>query len=373
MKSAGIPLLKTMKPLIILVVLISVGAFFYQDKAFPKIQTKFYSLLISIRQASPALDVPEQVFYKEIDGYNLYVEKKDHDTGMLYDVLIYDVGNGFNDMTAIVCDSAEMSMTEDKTMLIFTMHNGQQFRNFTEGEVNPRQKKEFVPYSRENFTKKTMMVPYDANFNRMDEEVIEGSSTSNYVSKNLAQLGVSIDSMKTILDSVNIVDRETMKNYSYFAFRNGYPAEEKDSLIALAPRSGVVVPMPDTLLQTKPLNEQFAILNSAFMKADNNSNEFLFRSINKTTTRKTLNRHWIEWHRKFTMPFTCLIFFFIGAPLGSIVRKGGLGTPIVISVILFIIYYILDNVGYKMTRDGVWAHWFGMWFSSFILLPMGSS
>jgi len=93
------------------------------------------------------------------------------------------------DMTAIVCDSAEMSMTEDKTMLIFTMHNGQQFRNFTEGEVNPRQKKEFVPYSRENFTKKTMMVPYDANFNRMDEEVIEGSSTSNYVSKNLAQLG----------------------------------------------------------------------------------------------------------------------------------------------------------------------------------------
>ena len=215
------------------------------------------------------------------------------------------------------------------------------------------------------------MVPYDANFNRMDEEVIEGSSTSNYVSKNLAQLGVSIDSMKTILDSVNIVDRETMKNYSYFAFRNGYPAEEKDSLIALAPRSGVVVPMPDTLLQTKPLNEQFAILNSAFMKADNNSNEFLFRSINKTTTRKTLNRHWIEWHRKFTMPFTCLIFFFIGAPLGSIVRKGGLGTPIVISVILFIIYYILDNVGYKMTRDGVWAHWFGMWFSSFILLPMG--
>ncbi len=370
-KSAGIPLLRTMKPLIILVLLISVGAFFYQDKALPKVQTRFYSLLISIRQASPALDVPEQVFYKEIDGYNLYVEKKDHETGMLYDVLIYDVGSEFRDMTAIVCDSAEMSMTEDKTMLIFTMHHGQQFRNFTEGEINPRQKKEFIPYSRENFTTKTMMVEYDANFNRMDEEVIEGSSTSNYVSKNLAQLGVSIDSMRTILDSVNIVDRKTMKNYSYFAFRNGYPTEERDSLIAVAPHSGVVVPLPDTLLQSKPLSEQFAILNSASMKADNNSNEFLFRSVNKTTTRKTLNRHWIEWHRKFTMPFTCLIFFFIGAPLGSIVRKGGLGTPIVISVILFIIYYILDNVGYKMTRDGVWAHWFGMWFSSFILLPMG--
>jgi lipopolysaccharide export system permease protein len=348
-----------------------VGAFFYQDKALPKIQTKFYSLLISIRQASPALDVPEQVFYKEIDGYNLYVEEKDHETGMLYDVLIYDVGSGFNDMTAIVCDSAEMSMTEDKTMLIFTMHHGQQFRNFTEGEVNPRRRKEFVPYSRENFTMKTMMVAYDANFNRMDEEVIEGSSTSNYVSKNLAQLGASIDSMRTILDSVNIVDRKTMKNYSYLSFRNTYPEEERDSLIASAISAEVEVPLPDTLVQSKPLHEQSSILNSAFMKADNNSNEFLFRSINKTTTRKTINRHWIEWHRKFTIPFTCLIFFFIGAPLGSIVRKGGLGTPIVISVILFIIYYILDNVGYKMTRDGVWAHWFGMWFSSFILLPMG--
>jgi lipopolysaccharide export system permease protein len=113
------------------------------------------------------------------------------------------------------------------------------------------------------------------------------------------------------------------------------------------------------------------IMQNAFMKADNNSNEFLFKSLNKTTTQKTINRHWVEWHRKFTIPFTCLIFFFIGAPLGSIVRKGGLGTPIVISVILFIIYYIVDNVGFKMTRDGVWEHWFGMWFSAIVLLPIG--
>ncbi len=97
----------------------------------------------------------------------------------------------------------------------------------------------------------------------------------------------------------------------------------------------------------------------------------MFRSMSKTSTQRIINRHWIEWHRKFTLPFACLVFFFIGAPLGSIVRKGGLGMPIVISVILFIIYYILDNVGYKMARDGVWAHWMGMWFSSMVLLPLG--
>ena len=369
-KSAGIPLLRIMKPLIVLVFLISVGAFFFQNNAIPKIQTKFYSLLISIRQASPELDVPESVFYKEIEGYNLYVERKDQKTGMLYDVLIYDVASGFNNMAVIVCDSAEMNSTEDKTMLIFTMYSGQQFQNFKQG-TGSRSQVDFVPYARENFDVKTMMIPYDANFNRMGEEVIEGSSTSNYVSKNLTELGVSIDSMTMIMDSVNILDRKMMKNYSYLTFRNSYPVEKKDSLIAAAIPADVIIPQPDTLLQSKELQEQSEILQSAFSKADNNGNEFLFRSLNKTTTQKTINRHWVEWHRKFTIPFTCLIFFFIGAPLGSIVRKGGLGTPIVISVVLFIIYYIVDNVGYKMTRDGVWEHWFGMWFSSFILLPIG--
>ncbi len=369
-KSAGIPLLKTMKPLIILIAFISVGAFFFQNNALPRIQTKFYSLLISIRQASPELDVPEGVFYKEIDGYNLYVGKKNRETGMLYDVMIYEVASGFNNMAVIVCDSARMSMTEDKTMILFTMYSGQQFQNFTEGSSSAY-RGDFVPYARENFDTKTMMISYDANFNRMGEDVIEGSSTSNYVSKNLTELGLSIDSMTVILDSVNVVDRKLMKSYSHLSFRNSYPAQQKDSLILAGHNAEVEVPRPDTLLLSMELNKQSTILQNAFQKAENNSNEFLFRSLNKTTTRKTINRHWVEWHRKFTIPFTCLLFFFIGAPLGSIVRKGGLGTPIVISVILFIIYYIVDNVGYKMTRDGVWVHWFGMWFSALILLPIG--
>ena len=369
-KSAGLPLLKIMKPLIFFILFISVGAFFFQNNALPVIQTKFYTLLISIRQASPELDIPEGVFYKEIDGYNIYVEEKNQDTGMLYDVLIYDLASGFNNMAVIICDSAEMNMTDDKTMLIFTMYNGQQFQNYNKGN-NVRYDQDFVPYSRESFDSKTMMVSYDANFERMDEGVIEGSSTSSYVSKNLSQLGVSIDSMRTIMDSVNLVDRRMMKNYSFMSFRNSYPAEKRDSIVGLSSFADVAVPSPDTLLYSKELQQQSSILENAYMKADNNSNEFMFRSLNKTTTQKTINRHWVEWHRKFTIPFTCLIFFFIGAPLGSIVRKGGLGTPIVISVFLFIIYYILENIGYKMTRDGVWEHWFGMWFSSLILLPIG--
>ena len=368
-KSAGVPLLKIMKPLIFLIIFISIGAYFFQNYAMPRIQVKFYSLLISIRQKSPELDIPEGVFYKEIDNYNIFVQRKNRKTGMLYDVMIYDVSKGFNSMAVIVCDSAAMKLSEDKLSLAFIMYKGQQFQNFQSENIgSSSSSNDFVPYSREDFKKKQMLIPFDANFNRMeDSELVEGASSS-YVSKNSSELKFSIDSMKHKMDSMNVLDRLQMKKYSHLSFRNSYDTE-KDSIYQLAQITEVA--SIDTLLNNETLDTQSAILNNAITKAENNNNEFLFRSMSKVSTQKTINRHWVEWHRKFTLSFACFIFFFIGAPLGSIIRKGGLGMPIVVSVILFIIYYILDNVGYKMTRDGVWIHWVGMWFSSFILFPLG--
>lgn len=366
-KSAGISLLRSMVPLIILIVLISIGTFFFQNNAMPKIQPKFYSLLISIRQKSPELDIPERVFYKEIEGYNLYVEKKNRETGMLYDVSIYDLSSGFNNMVVIISDSAKMSMSEDKLSLLFSLYNGQQFHNFTQG-AETKSSSEFIPYARENFKTKTMTIPYDDNFNRMEANVLSENESSSYVSKNISELKTSIDSLELLIDSINISDRKVMKDYTYLSFRNNYPKEEKDSIIQLASYPRVKL---DSIFDSKERHTQSSIMQSAFTKAENNYNDYFFRSMNKTNTQRNINRQWIEWHTKFTVSFACLIFFFIGAPLGSIVRKGGLGMPIVISVILFIIYYILNNVGYKMARDGVWIHWVGMWFSSMILLPLG--
>ena len=367
-KSAGVPLLKTMKPLIFLIVFISIGTFFFQNYAMPKIQVKFYSLLISIRQKSPELDIPEGVFYKEIDNYNIFVERKNRRTGMLYDVMIYDVSKGFNSMAVIVCDSASMKLSADKLSLAFTMYNGQQFQNFQSENLGSTSSKDFVPYSREDFKKKQMLIPFDANFNRMEDSALEEGPGSSYISKNSTELKFSIDSMNHKMDSMNVLDRMQMKKYSHLSFRNSYDTQ-KDSINQLAKTTEVA--LIDTLFSNDTFDRQSVILRSAITKAENNINEFLFRSMSKVSTQKTINRHWVEWHRKFTIPFACLIFFFIGAPLGSIIRKGGLGMPIVMSVILFIIYYILDNVGFKMTRDGVWIHWVGMWFSSFILLPLG--
>lgn len=368
-KSAGVPLLKTMKPLIVLIVFISVGAFFFQNYAMPKIQVKFYSLLISIRQKSPELDIPEGVFYKGLENYNIFVERKNRKTGMLYDVMIYDVSKGFNSMAVIVCDSASMKLSEDKLSLAFTMYKGQQFQNFQSENIgSSNTSKEFVPYSREDFKRKQMLIPYDANFNRMEDSALEDNAGSSYVSKNSAQLKVSIDSMSIKMDSMNRVDRVQMKKYSHLSFRNSY-SDNIDSIGQLA-QTAEIAPV-DTILSHETLDQQSSIMRNAMTKVENNNNEFLFRSMTKVATQRTINRHWVEWHRKFTLSFACFIFFFIGAPLGSIIRKGGLGMPIVMSVILFIIYYILDNVGYKMTRDGVWIHWVGMWFSSFVLFPLG--
>ena len=369
-KTAGVPLLKIMKPLIVLVAFISIGAFFYQNYAMPRIQVKFYSLLISIRQKSPELDIPEGEFYKGIDNYNVYVEKKNRKTGMLHDVMIYDVSKGFDNMAVIVCDSASMKMSEDKLSIVFTMFNGQQFQNFqSEGMTRSRSSKEFVPYSRENFKTKQMMIPFDANFNRMEGSELEESDGASYVSKNSTELKFSIDSMSLKMDSLNVMDRKQMKTSSHLSFRSSYN-ENIDSIVQLV--DTVQIAPIDSVFLGETYDQQSSILRGAITKADNNNNEFLFRSMSKVQTQRVINRHWVEWHRKFTLSFACLIFFFIGAPLGSIIRKGGMGMPIVVSVVLFIIYYILDNVGYKMTRDGVWIHWVGMWFSSFILLPLGA-
>ena len=373
-KAAGIPLLKIMRPLIIFVLIICIGAFYYQDRVSPRVQAQFLSLLVSVRTADPALDIPEGVFYREIDNINMYVGRRDHRTGMLHNVIIYDLSQGFHNMAVIVADSGRMSVTKDQTMLIFTLYSGQQFQNFEQDNRNQRRRStdDFVPYARESFATKTMLIPHDINFDRMTAEQIEEGAHSRHFTLNLAELTVAIDSMNHVLDSINLVDRRIMHNSIFLTHRNNFPYYERDSILTHVDFTKIPIPRADSLAAYRDLYAQVSILRNAHTRAENNRNEFLFRSVgNKAATQRQINRHWAEWHRKFTMPFTCLIFFFIGAPLGAIVRKGGIAMPIVISIFMFIFYYILDNTGFKMVRDGVWVHWFGMWFSSIVLLPIG--
>lgn len=371
-KAAGISLLRTMRPLIVLVILISIGAFVFQNDIIPRVQVKLRVLMLSVKQKSPELAIPENTFYSDISNYNLFVKTKNKKTGMLYDVMIYDTSNGFDNMAVIVCDSAKMGMSSDKDYLLLNMYNGQQFKNFQQS-INEQRRvdpaNQFIPYSRENFKEKKVVIPFDANFNRIDESAMDNSQ----ISKNVFQLNRAIDSLKNTIDSMNIIDRKFMLNYTYNIYRseNNLIADdttttEKSEKPELSKTYSL-----DSILQNLTLEDKVSVYRDAMVHAENNKNDFMFRSISKLDTQRNLRRHGVELQRKFVLSFACVIFFFIGAPLGAIIRKGGLGMPVVISVILFIIYYIIDNVGYKMARDGIWEVWQGVWLSSFILFPLG--
>ncbi|MFV0468487.1 MAG: LptF/LptG family permease [Dysgonomonas sp.] len=368
-KAAGISLIKTMRPLIVLVGLISIGAFFFQNDAVPRVQVKFFTLLRSVKMKSPELEIPESSFYNEINNYSLYVKTKNKETGMLYDVMIYDTSKGFNNMAVIVCDSAKMESAATKDYLKLTLFHGQQFANFNQSTNRVAAPSKFVPYSRENFRKKEIIITFDANFNRLDESAMEGSQAS----KNIQELKLSIDSITHEVDSLNFQDRKYILEYGYLAYRTEDIKNKEREITPLPVQkyNGSKALDMDTLLASYSLQDQAGIFNGAISQVDNNKSDYLIRSGFKMQTQKNMRLHMTELHRKFTLSFACLIFFFIGAPLGAIIRKGGLGMPVVISVILFIIYYIIDNVGYKMARDGVWGIWQGVWLSSFVLFPLG--
>jgi lipopolysaccharide export system permease protein len=382
-KASGISLIKTMRPLIIFVALLAVGMFFFQNDAMPRIQTKFRALFLSIRQKSPELDIPEGTFYSEINNYNLFVKKKNKETKMLYDVMIYSISGGLDNMAVIVSDSAKMLMSSHKDYLKLTLYRGQQFSNFKQsqgGGMPGTAAAGMVPYNRENFKTKEIVIPFDANFNRMDESSMSGSQ----LSKNISQLQAAIDSMHHEIDSLNVLDRRSVLA-SFAAFRNEMPPQPQDielddgrlhSQISATKKNvrkalqNVSPVSPDTLIRNLPLSERSSLVSSAISQADGTrfSNQAFF----KTDTQKKIRYFKVEWYQKFTISLACIIFFFIGAPLGAIIRKGGLGMPVVISVILFIIYYVVNNIGYKMARDGVWDSWSGMLLSSFVLAPLGA-
>ena len=370
MKASGISLLRTMRPLIITIALIAIGAFFFQNNVLPIAQTKMWTLFYSIRQKSPEVEIPEGVFYDQIPGYNLYVEKKDRDTGTLHTMMIYDVSKGFENARIILADSGRMSITEDKTHLFLRLWDGEQFENLRES--NGGASKAGVPYRRESFDIKEILVPFDANFNRLDE----AGMRNQFVGKDLVRLRQSIDSINHRVDSIGNNYADMILNATRLDTDIPSTRESRrkssDRHHAEAPSEAARNIDIDSILTGKGDNTlKISILQQALAKAKRNYQDYEFKSMAMEDDRKSIRRHEIELMKKFTLSFACLIFFFIGAPLGAIIRKGGLGTPIVISVLLFIAYYIIDNSGYKLARDGRWEVWQGVWLSSAVLLPLG--
>lgn len=362
MKAAGISLFRIMRPLAIGIAFIAVGAFFFSNNVLPKSQMKLWALIFSLRQKSPELDIPEGEFYDGVDGYNIYVRHKDKRTGLLCDLMIYDYSNGFQNATVMVADSGRLAFSADNKYLILRLYNGESFENLNQQQQRITATQKNVPYRRETFAEKQLLIDFDTEFNRYDESVLQ----DQHVSKNVVQLIQSID-------SVQVLAEEKSRDQSRNLVENRYFGRERKSGRVLIPveaneRKSYDI---DSLFAHLSDGQQRLAVETAVDKATTQRDQIEYNALLLDDSQRYIRKHEIELYRKFTLAFACLIFFFIGAPLGAIIRKGGLGAPVVISVVMFIIYYIIDNTGYKMAREALWPCWAGMWLSSFVLLPIG--
>ena len=367
LKSSGISLTTIMKPIAMLMVVVAIGAFFFMNNALPKSQVKMWTLLFSMRQTSPTLDIPEGAVYSQIPGYNIYVKRKDKERDMLYNLLIYDVSASTLYPRIVAADSGRLSMTEDKRHLVLTLYKGAWYEQMSVASGINGMSGDM--YRRESFHDKEIMIPYDANFTRMDDETMK----SQYVGKDIKELQHSIDSINLRVDSAASLIVERMRRQplcgvpqSRMVVKDGNPTLEPIPQVKLDKAVDI-----NDILKSLPQHEQQQIVNQALSNASADMQDMQFQGYQVNDDNYIMRRHQIELIKKFTLSLACLIFFFIGAPLGAIIRKGGLGMPIVISVILFIIYYIIDNTGYKLARDGRWPVWQGIWLSSAVLLPLG--
>ena len=341
LKSSGISLTTIMKPIAALIVLVAIGAFFFMNNALPRSQVKMWTLLFSMRQTSPTLDIPEGTVYSQIPGYNIYVKRKDKERDMLYNVLIYDVSVGTMFPRIVAADSGRLSMTEDKRHLVLTLYKGAWYEEMKGGGGVNGMSGEL--YRRETFHDKEILIPYDANFTRMDDETMK----SQYVGKNIAELQQTIDSVRLKVDSAANLIVAKMRSQP----ECGVPLQRtvhKDGKTVTEPVKEVKLERSvdiNDLIKAMPETEQQMLVNQALMRATTAMQDIQFQGYPVNDDNFVIRRHQLELMKKFTLSLACLIFFFIGAPLGAIIRKGGLGLPGVVSVLWFIVYYIIATIG----------------------------
>mgnify|MGYP000772787972 FL=1 len=357
-KAAGISLMQAFRSLIVITILIMIGSFYFQNNVGPHANMKLTQLLISMKQKSPELEIPEGIFYDGIPNCNLYVQKKDLKTGKLYGVMIYRMTDSYEDAAIILADSAMLQSTAEKKHLLLTLWSGEWFENMKSSEIA---NSAAVPYRRESFINKRIVLDFDGDFNMTDAT----SLSNNAKAKSLAQIKHAIDSLDCTYDSVGrSYMREAMVRYY-----NIPSIDKKDSLLAVK-RGEQKNANIDSVFNRLRQDEKARVVNAALADVQQATSDLDFKRMITDDADYVIRQHQLEGIGKFTLALSCLIFFFIGAPLGAIIRKGGLGFPVVISVLVFIIYFILDNSGFRMARSGMWSIWFGRLLSTAVLAPL---
>ncbi|PMC23913.1 hypothetical protein CJ231_08440 [Hoylesella buccalis] len=359
-KSAGISTMRTFRSLIVISVVVCFCSFYFQNYVGPSANMKMAQLMISMSQKNPELEIPEGIFYDGIPNSNLYVQKKDMDTGKLYGIMIYRMTGSYEDQAIILADSGMLQTTADKKHLLLTLWSGEWFENMQSQELGASAS---IPYRRETFADKRIVLDYDGDFNMTDAAAL----SNNAKAKSLSQLTSGIDSLSMTYDSVGRSIYDDAQRMYYRIPK----VNKRDSLAAVKLAQGKTYHF-DSIYNKLTKDQKLSAVNMALSSVQSEVTELNFRSMITSDGDRLLREHYIEMINKFTLALTCIIFFFIGAPLGAIIRKGGLGIPVIVSVLVFIVYYLLDNTGYRMARGDMWTVEFGKGLAPAVLIPLAS-
>lgn len=353
-KASGISFRKAMLPIVGLTMLICCGAFYFSNNILPIANLKFGTLLFDVREKKPALNINEGVFYNEIDGYVIRVGSKEPDGKTINDVMIFDHTADMGNINVTVAERGIMEKSPDNRYLIFTLFNGHNFYERVEKRANIDNR----PLQRTKFEEE--VVRYDLSdfaMQRSNEELFK----DNYQMLNISQLEESADSLRLEF----AVRRSVFNNLLKGAFHFYAIMDTNVKPTAVAKNLN-----PD-FLANFPRTEKMKITDAAIGSARGLYQQLQYTENDFRVKREYISKHGIEWHRKFTLSFACLVLFFIGAPLGAIIRRGGLGLPVVFATLFFIIFHVVSMTGEKFVKEGVWPAWQGMWLASLVFLPIG--
>ena len=359
-KAAGISLMQSFRSLIVVTVLISGVSFYFQNNIGPMANMKFAQLLLSMKQKSPELEIPEGIFYDGIPNCNIYVQKKNLTTGKLYGIMIYRMTQSYEDAAIILADSGMIQSTAEKKHLLLSLWSGEWFENMQDDQFGGTAA---VPYRRESFVAKQIYIDFDNGFNLADMSAL----SNNARGKSLAQIRTDVDSLNQTYDSIGRAFYAEAKRF-YFATP---PMSRSDSVreLRLAERSRLDF---DQAYARLTPDQRANALSTALGNVQRMGSDLQFKAMMAHDNERIIRNHYLEAENKFALALQCLIFFFIGAPLGAIIRKGGLGLPVIISVLVYIVFYILDNTGYSMARQGTWNVWIGHAIAPAVLTPLAA-
>lgn len=357
-KAAGISLMQAFRSLIVIVFVISLGSFYFQNVIGPNANMSFSRLLLSMKQKSPELEIPEGVFYDGIPGCNLYVQEKDLETGKLYGVMIYKMTDSYEDAAIILADSGMLQSTAEKKHLLLTLYSGEWFENMKSQQV---MRGTGVPYRRESFVNKKILLDFDSDFNVADASAL----SNNAKGKSVRQINLDIDSLNHVYDSVGRAFYDDARMRYYVS-----PGISKADSLRAVKMAATKTFSFDSIYGRLPADRKLSAVDRALGRVRSEMTDLDFKGMLTADGDKLIRQHKIEAINKFSVALQCLLFFFIGAPLGAIIRKGGLGVPVIISVLVFIVFFIFDNSGYRMARGGMWTIWFGKTIALAVLAPL---